>query len=723
MSERRLWFSRSGASTREFGPSRQSILDYPPNDPLFSSQETLFKALQIEDTWQAMKSSGLPRKAVVLTVIDTGITPGHPELEGRLLKEREAETYTKRSNAWGTGHGMMMAGIIASNINNMVGLAGIADKVKIRSISMKPCGLGDVSITQSLLAFEKALEMKETSVVVYAYGNRFTPVTSLIFDYILKKVTKKGILVLVSSSNSDRVDSREEVIIPCSLANGIPGVLCVAATQAEEPLVLARKAARLASLGVPGTEVMSLTPERDGDEWLYGMFRGSSSATAAAGGIVALMKSLKAFKPEDVERMLLNATEGRVKTEDGDEMTYGVLRPHLAVEQAIAEELREQADEDMRHLQSEFRRQMGEKAVEIEALEEELKALREGRENLGVSPDGQQAVLEEMVRLQEQATEAERRSAELGKQVVALQNTVDAERQEAAEERSRFEESMRASEETNRQLNDELQRDREILSQLEEATDHRSNLAVDRMQEDIQEKDRTIKALEAALASSRDDLKLLEARVGNLMNLVKEEREGAERKAAEGNVGSVIVVAMVRKFKVEIRKVRRSSENTVTVLRSKIQKMEAAHAEAVESYEGQITALKAESSKIRARLNKVRASTEAKEGRFNHLVDQLEIHRAKAAEAREEFLEERRRNKELNRRLAAMEQEASRRMATAELGSKALEQRLRQLGERRASLASAESLAEEVEDLRLKYVIAARTLIVPRVLVVKDLLI
>ncbi|KAF4692456.1 hypothetical protein FOZ60_013412 [Perkinsus olseni] len=374
------------------------------------------------------------------------------------------------------------------------------------------------------------------------------------------------------------------------------------------------------------------------------------------------------------------------------------------------QELRQQADEDVRHLQSEFRGQIAEKAVEIEALKEELKALREGNENLAASPDGQQAVLEEMVRLQEQLTEAERRLAELGKQVVALQNTVDAERQQAAEERSRFEESMRASEETNRRLNDELERDREILSQLEEAADHRSKLAVDRMQEDIQEKDRTIKALEAALASSRDDLKLLEARVENLMNLVKEERERAERKAAE-------------KFSAEIRKVRRNSENTVAVLRSKIQKMEAAHAEAVESYEGQITALKAESSKMRARLNKVRTSTEAKEGQFNHLVDQLEIHKAKVVEAREEFLEERRRNEELNRRLAAVEQEASRRMATAELGSKALEQRLRQLGERRASLAGAEILAGEVEDLRLKYVIGTWTSIAPRILVVEDLIV
>ncbi|KAF4646879.1 hypothetical protein FOL46_005056, partial [Perkinsus olseni] len=41
--------------------------------------------------------------------------------------------------------------------------------------------------------------------------------------------------------------------------------------------------------------------------------------------------------PEDIERMLLNATEGRVRTKTGYEMTYGVLRPDLAVKQAIAE--------------------------------------------------------------------------------------------------------------------------------------------------------------------------------------------------------------------------------------------------------------------------------------------------------------------------------------------------------------------------------------------------
>lgn len=51
---------------------------------------------------------------------------------------------------------------------------------------------------------------------------------------------------------------------------------------------------------------------------------------------------------------------------------------------------------------------------------------------------------------------------------------------------------------------------------------------------------------------------------------------------------------------------------------------------------------------------------------------------------------------------AEMERASTRRLASAEVASRTLDQRLRELGERRASLASAEMLSEEVENLRLK---------------------
>ncbi|KAF4677506.1 hypothetical protein FOZ60_017304 [Perkinsus olseni] len=189
----------------------------------------------------------------------------------------------------------------------------------------------------TMRALEVALRFKKNDVILFAAGYPYEQKTALLFKRVLEKVVKRGILFLTAASNEDDADGMEELLLPCSLANGIQGVLCIAATTASDPFVLRRNSSKLASIGAPGTDVCLPTPKRDGDEWVYREREGSSAAAAAVAGIVALMKSFKNFKPRDIERILLNCTEGRVRTENGAEMLYGVLRPDLAVTQAIAE--------------------------------------------------------------------------------------------------------------------------------------------------------------------------------------------------------------------------------------------------------------------------------------------------------------------------------------------------------------------------------------------------
>ncbi|KAF4744841.1 hypothetical protein FOZ62_008856, partial [Perkinsus olseni] len=191
--------------------------------------------------------------------------------------------------------------------------------------------------SEMIRAWEAALKFKKTQVILYAYGSRFKKADSLIEKHLLEKSVKKGVFVVTAASNSNDFDGRENVLLPCGLANGIHGVVCVAATLAEAPTVLCSNASKLASFGSPGSRAIAPTPNKVAGEWIYEEVSGSSDAAAAVAGVVALMKSFEHFKPDAIERMLLNATEGRVRTKTGYEMTYGVLRPDLAVKQAIAE--------------------------------------------------------------------------------------------------------------------------------------------------------------------------------------------------------------------------------------------------------------------------------------------------------------------------------------------------------------------------------------------------
>ncbi|KAF4652431.1 hypothetical protein FOZ61_009686 [Perkinsus olseni] len=313
-----------------------SVLKYPPNDPLFSEQRDYFRALGIRQTWKAVRRSGLPRKDVVVAILDSGITPGHPEFEGKVLEGHDASGTWRKSVVDHFGHGTAMAGIIASNINNGFGIAGIADKVLVRPIRMSEKGT-EAAFERVVRAWEAALMFADTDIILYSAGGWFDQDRSIFYKLVLEKAVKNGILVLTAAPNSDNVDGPEEVELPCALAHGVSGVLCIAATVTSDPLTALGDATKLASLGMPGTNVTYPTPIRDGDVWRYAKGQGSSVAAAAAAGIVVLMKSFKNFTPMKIERILLNSTEGRVRTKAGDEMSYGLLRPDVAIKQAIAE--------------------------------------------------------------------------------------------------------------------------------------------------------------------------------------------------------------------------------------------------------------------------------------------------------------------------------------------------------------------------------------------------
>ncbi|KAF4707494.1 hypothetical protein FOZ63_028519 [Perkinsus olseni] len=229
-----------------------------------------------------------------------------------------------------------MAGVLGANINNGVGIAGIADKVRIRPIRLTDRATGRATGTMKARSWEAALKFEDTDIIVFAYGSPFTQDNSLFYKRTLEEAVRKGIFVVTASFNSDTNDTTA-VPLPCSLGHIIPGVLCVAATNAFHPTQVLAEPSQLASLGLPGSESWAPIPrDRDHLAYKFKKYRGSSIAAAAVGGLVALMKSFKNFKPAEIQRILLNSTEGRCKTKSGEEMLYGVLRPHLAIRQAVA---------------------------------------------------------------------------------------------------------------------------------------------------------------------------------------------------------------------------------------------------------------------------------------------------------------------------------------------------------------------------------------------------
>ncbi|KAF4757786.1 hypothetical protein FOZ63_025641, partial [Perkinsus olseni] len=248
----------------------------------------MFETLRIEETWKAVRESGLPRRDVIVAIIDTGITTEHPEFHGKLLEGYDASGEDDNSVQDRAGHGTKVAGVMAANINDGLGIAGVADKVKIRPVKVTQRNYSTFGDAQLARGWEAALNFQDIDMIVYAAGGDHTPDKEALFMRLLTKTVEKGVIVLTGSKNSDEVSTEAELALPCSLANQFPGVLCAAATKATDPNVLAYAASRHASFGLLGTGVWSPTHERENGEWVYRDPSGSSMATAAAAGVVAL---------------------------------------------------------------------------------------------------------------------------------------------------------------------------------------------------------------------------------------------------------------------------------------------------------------------------------------------------------------------------------------------------------------------------------------------------
>ncbi|MDQ6618723.1 MAG: S8 family peptidase [Pseudomonadota bacterium] len=148
----------------------------PPNDPYFAQQWNLtdsISGINLAAAW-TLQSATSP---VTVAVVDTGILP-HPDLEGKLLpgydfisdadrardgdgrdanprdegdflSDGDCGGYRAQKSSW---HGTFVAGLIAANSNNGIGIAGIDANARILPVrALGHCGGTDEDVFEAVL--------------------------------------------------------------------------------------------------------------------------------------------------------------------------------------------------------------------------------------------------------------------------------------------------------------------------------------------------------------------------------------------------------------------------------------------------------------------------------------------------------------------------------------------------------------------------------------------
>lgn len=237
---------------------------FSPNDPL-APRQWYAAASRAYDAW-AVKP---PLAPVRVAVIDSGADLTHPELEPRIVA---AKSFVGGTAQDVRGHGTIVAGIIAAQLDNQTGIAGLAPSAELL-IAKVVAPSGTVSVEAEARAIRWAVDNGARVVNISLGGlrdprNADRDTFSRLEQEAVAYAVRKGAVVVAAVGNADQSPGA-----PWNFASypaALPHVLGVSAlTRSGASPIFSNRDAVYNDVAAPGEDVIStfprsLTSERPG---------------------------------------------------------------------------------------------------------------------------------------------------------------------------------------------------------------------------------------------------------------------------------------------------------------------------------------------------------------------------------------------------------------------------------------------------------------------------
>jgi len=166
--------------------------DNPPNDPDYDRQWAL-PHIQAETAWDQMGELS----DITVAVIDTGVCMSHEDLLGRVLDNGYDFVEDDDDPEDVFGHGCSVAGIIAANIDNGIGIAGFAPNSSILPVRvLGPSGSGSMADVAAGIVYAAD---NGADIINLSLGSM---VGSQVTEDAVKHAIGKGVTVIASAGNS-----------------------------------------------------------------------------------------------------------------------------------------------------------------------------------------------------------------------------------------------------------------------------------------------------------------------------------------------------------------------------------------------------------------------------------------------------------------------------------------------------------------------------------------
>ncbi len=299
------------------------------------------------------------RESIIVAVIDTGLDIDHPDFsrDNLWLNAREEPNgldddnngYVDDFYGWDfvdkdndptdwVGHGTVVAGIIAANTGNGIGIAGVDSKARIMPL-------------RALNMIGRGYSTRIAQAIYYAVDNgaRIVNLSMAIEDVSVHERTairyaqSRGVLVVVAAGNNAKDAAN---FTPA----GIPGVVTVSATDREDQFAGFSNWGNAIDITAPGVDILSLraagtdlmvtaTPDETrplqyavGPRTQYYRNTGTSFSAPIVSGVAAVVWSRRpALTADEVARMLLQSAED-VNSPGTDQYTgYGLVNLRAAL--------------------------------------------------------------------------------------------------------------------------------------------------------------------------------------------------------------------------------------------------------------------------------------------------------------------------------------------------------------------------------------------------------
>jgi subtilisin family serine protease len=274
-------------------------LDFTPNDPMWNTDPLVglgqwgAKKIQLDRALDLVAAAA----PVTVAVIDTGVDATHPDLLGRVVTGTTllaSQTGGCNADAIGTddnSHGTHVAGIVAANANNGIGIAGIAANAKILPIKALDC-TGSGSVADIAQGIVYAVD-HGARVINISLGSSTDSAT---MQSAVSYATSRSVIVIAAAGNCGALSMRcfNTLNLP-EYPAATPGVIGVGATNMDDQVASFSTQGPQVAVAAPGVRIVSTVPHyptyqsQHGGPMDYAAFSGTSQATPFVSGLAALL--------------------------------------------------------------------------------------------------------------------------------------------------------------------------------------------------------------------------------------------------------------------------------------------------------------------------------------------------------------------------------------------------------------------------------------------------